>query len=497
MPLLPVMAKYRTQDKRSQSPLIGRQAEQAELAHARDSGRPELIAIYGRRRIGKTFLVRHFFARELCFELTGMREAKTADQLNNFTQALTKTTGFEHTAPRTWAEAFQWLTQVLDEPKLRKRRKVVFFDELPWLASQRSGFLQAFEHFWNSWGSQQSRLIVVICGSAASWMIAKVIRDKGGLHNRVTRMLPMQPFRLQEIEQFLRARSIALSRRQILELAMAIGGVPYYLDYVRSGRSAAQCIDALFFAPGAPLRDEFNHLYAALFEHHERHIKVIRFLARKNSGSTRHEIARGVQWASGGNLTRVLEELELSGFIGRIPAWGRVSREPVYRLIDELTLFHLSWVEGRRDVFDEHTRWLQFHGTPVWRAWSGYAFESLCLKHVAQIKHALGISGVQTIQSGWNYRARDRADKGAQVDLVIDRRDGVINVCEIKFSQSPFTIDKRYAAELATKLETFKRVTETRKAVFLTFITSDGLVRNEYATQWVQNALTGEVLFAQ
>ncbi len=490
------MAKYKRKNDRNDSPIIGRQSEQAELSHARDSGRPELIAVYGRRRVGKTFLVRRFFAAELCFELTGMREATMAAQLHNFALALSKTTSFEHTTPRSWPEAFQWLIRVLGEPKRRRRRQVVFFDELPWLASRRSGFLPAFEHFWNAWGSQQSNLVVVICGSAASWMIAKVIRDKGGLHNRVTRMLSLQPFRLKEIEQFLLTRSIELSRQQILELAMAVGGVPYYLDYIRRGRSAAQNIDALFFASNAPLRDEFNHLYAALFEHHERHVKVIRLLARKQSGSTRREIAKGLKWPSGGNLTSVLEELELSGFVARIPAWGRVSREPVYRLIDELTLFHLRWVDERRDGLAGQELWLRLHGTPAWHAWSGYAFEALCLKHVPQIKHALGISGVQTTQSDWRYRARDKEDKGAQIDLLIDRQDGVINACEIKFSRAPFVIDKRYAAELRAKLDTFKRITATRKAIFLTFVTSDGLARNEYASQLVQNDVTSEVLFA-
>lgn len=479
----------------SSSTIVGRQSEQAELGHARDSGRPELIAVYGRRRIGKTFLVRRFFETELCFELTGMREAKASDQLQNFALALAKTTGYRHDAPRHWPEAFQWLIRALEGPKRRSRRQIVFLDELPWLASRRSGFLPAFEHFWNAWGSRQDHLIVVICGSAASWMIAKVIRDKGGLHNRVTRMLSLQPFRLQEIEEFLQSRSIALTRPQILELAMATGGVPYYLDYVRKGRSAAQCIDALFFAANSPLRDEFNNLYAALFEHHERHVKVIRVLARKASGLTRQEIAKALNWPSGGNLSTVLGELELSGFVGRVPAWGRVVREPVYRLIDELTLFHLRWVEGKRDGLDGQEQWLRVHGTPAWQAWSGYAFESLCLKHVPQIKQALGISGVQTTQSDWRYRARDKEDQGAQIDLLIDRRDGVINACEMKFSQTPFIIDKRYAVQLRTKLETFKLVTGTRKAIFLTFVTSDRLARNEYAAQLVQSEVTGDALF--
>jgi hypothetical protein len=372
---------------------------------------------------------------------------------------------------------------------------VVFFDELPWLASRRSGFLPAFEHFWNFWGSRQNDLIVVICGSAASWMIAKVLHQKGGLHNRVTRSLPLQPFRLHETEAFLRMRGIELDRKQVIELTMALGGIPYYLDYVRKGRSAGQNVDAIFFAPNAPLSDEFDKLFAALFEHHERHLKVIRALARKQTGLTRQELVRVSRLPSGGNMTNILMELETSGFICRSVPFGRTMRDALYRLVDELTLFHLRWVERKREASDGNGQWMRIRSTPAWQAWSGYAFENLCLRHVTQIKKALGIAGVYTETSSWRHQPATAEENGAQIDLLIDRRDGVINLCEMKFSEDEFTIDKKYARELSAKRDAFRRATGTRKSLFLTLVTTHGVKANDLKAQLVQNDVAADALF--
>lgn len=490
-----VMAEHGDLEIRSPGPIIGREAEQRELEDALGSGRPELIAVYGRRRVGKTYLVRAYFAVQLCFELTGMRDAPVRRQLDAFAHAMQTATGYQHREPRDWFDAFQELIRYLEEVLRCSDRKVIFFDELPWLAARRSGFLPAFEHFWNSWASKQERLVVVICGSAASWMIAKVLHQKGGLHNRVTRTLVLHPFRLHETEDFLHSRRIELDRKQIMELTMALGGVPYYLDQVRRGRSAAQNIDAIFFATHAPLRDEFEKLYASLFEHHERHVKVIRALGGKQSGLTRQELVAASGLATGGTMTVTLNELETSGFICRSRPFGRTSRDSLYRLVDELSLFHLRWIDGKRSLADDDGHWIRIRSTPKWQAWSGYAFETLCLRHVAEIKKRLGISGVQTESSSWRYRPKSAAESGAQIDLLIERRDGVINLCEMKYSDGEFVIDGKYARELRQKRATFREATGTRKTLFLTFVTTYGVKANELKTELVQNEVTADALF--
>jgi AAA+ ATPase superfamily predicted ATPase len=474
--------------------LVGRKVEQDELVHALESGRPELIALYGRRRVGKTFLIRTVFAKQLCFEQAGIRDASQSRQLLEFARRMETLTKYKHKTPTDWSEAFQELTKYLENQLLLGKRKVVFFDELPWLASRRSGFLTAFDHFWNSWGSQQPSLIVVICGSAASWMIRKVLHHKGGLHNRITRSMALQPFRLHDTEIFLRARGIHLDRRQIIEIYMAVGGIPYYLDYVRKGRSAAQNIDAICFAPNAPLRDEFVQLFAALFEHHERHLQVINALAKRQSGLTRQEIVRASDLPTGGSMSTILAELEASGFVYRSVPFGRTKRETLYRLLDEFTLFHLRWMDAKHNRTGSESQWMHVRSTPAWHAWSGYAFENICLRHVAEIRKALGISGVRTEHSSWRHHAAD-APAGAQIDLVIDRRDGAINLCEMKFSDAEFIIDKKYAEELRNKQAIFRSVTGTHKTLFLTLVTSQGVKPGVWKAEIVQNEVTGDALF--
>jgi len=472
--------------------LAGRQAERAELEDALASTRAELIAVHGRRRVGKTYLVRAIYQKHLCFELTGMRDAALKLQLANFTRALSPRVNYALEPPRSWVEAFELLKRYLTKELSHGARKVVFLDELPWLASARSGFLSALDHFWNSFGSRQSNLILVICGSAASWMIVNFLHHKGGLHNRVTRSIALKPFNLHETQAFLKGRSIQLEPDQILELFMAVGGIPYYLDYIRKGRSAAQTIDALFFSANAPLREEFTQLYASLFEHHERHLKVIRALAKKHSGLTRQQLREGSGFSTGGALTTVLSELESTGFILRTVPFGKTHRDALYRLVDAFTLFHLRWSVTRTH---EGPYWIHRRSTPAGVAWAGYAFENVCLSHVRQIKKALGISGILTEESSWQHRAHSKSDQGAQIDLLIDRPDGVVNLCEMKHSSTPFVIDKKYAQWLRERAEVFRRATGTPKTLFNTFVTTRGVARNVYSEELVAMQVTADALF--
>jgi AAA+ ATPase superfamily predicted ATPase len=476
--------------------LAGRRVERAELQDALTSTRSELIAVHGRRRVGKTYLIRAVFAEQLCFELTGMRDASLKVQLANFTRVIAGLVSYPLATPSSWVEAFELLERFLTGELAKDGRKVVFLDELPWLASPRSGFLSALDHFWNSFGSRQRNLILVICGSAASWMIVNVLHHKGGLHNRVTRTIALKPFNLQETEAFLHGRGVTLDRHQILELFMAVGGIPYYLDYVRNGRSAAQNIDAMFFSHNAPLRDEFNQLYAALFEHHERHVKVIHALAKKRAGLTRQDLRASTGLPTGGRLTTTLSELETTGFILRTVPFGKTVRDSVYRLIDAFTLFYLRWVSSRGAAHDGASWWLHRRSTPPGVAWSGYAFENVCLSHVIQIKQALGISGILTEHSSWQHRPSVRTDTGAQIDLIIDRPDRVVNLCEMKYSDAPFVIDKKYAKTLRERSEIFRRVTGTHKSLFVTFVTVHGVSAGAHASELVANEVRADALFA-
>ncbi|MGY8688476.1 MAG: AAA family ATPase, partial [Verrucomicrobiales bacterium] len=433
--------------------IIGRQAEQATLRRLLESEEPEFLAVFGRRRVGKTFLIKEFFEdRGYLFELTGEKDAQLAEQLQNFAFAFKKTFPDEP-VPRvqSWREALQLLAETVDSRWRDGSKPVtIFFDELPWLASRGSRFLQALDHFWNSWGTRKSRLVLVVCGSAASWMISKLLHHKGGLYNRVTAQLRLVPYTLGECERYLKSRNVHLGRKDILELYMCVGGIPHYLRRIEPGRSVAQNIDRLCFSKDGLLRDEFDRLFASLFSGSEAHLSVIRALARKRCGISRDELIGVTKSKSGGGMTRVLKELEESGFLTVQPGFGLVSRGKLYRLSDEYSLFYISWLEARKGQSDG---WLPSRNSRAWQAWAGFSFEGLCLRHVPQIKKALGIGGVSTQESGW-FEVTEEG--GAQIDLVLDRSDQCINLCEMKYASGEFVLTKGYAESLRQKLHRFQ-----------------------------------------
>ena len=472
---------------------IGREAEIRVLTDALASPGAELVAIFGRRRVGKTFLIRHAYGQLIAFEFTGVKETSAARQLERFALAVSKAFKLAEppAQPRSWLHAFSLLSDLLEKSPSKKKR-VVFLDEFPWMDSPRSGFLSAFDHFWNSWATKQSNLVVVICGSAASWMIQNVVRNKGGLHNRLTRRIRLAPFNLKETEQFLQSQRIQLKRHQILQLYMMTGGIPHYLKELRRGESIEQAIDRLFFAQDGLLREEFDNLYPALFDQPERHLTVVRALANKPSGMTRNQIIEVSPFNSGGSTTKMLEELLESGFVQQYLPFGKVAKDAVFKLADEYSIFYLKFIENSKAAGEG--AWINRSKSPAYRTWCGFAFENLCLKHVLQIKKGLGISGVYSEHSIWRSNGKD-GEQGAQIDLLLDRADNCINLIEIKFTPSEFIIDKKYAAELETKKRVFAEKTRTRKSIFLTMLTNFGVKKNEHFFNTVQNELTMEALF--
>ncbi len=477
--------------------LIGRAAEIQVLNEALASPQAELIAVYGRRRVGKTYLVHTVYEQHIALEVSGVKNATLATQLESFSDTLSAAfhPSMPLAIPQNWIQGFRLLINFLETLPERGQKQVVFLDEFPWFDTAKSGFLSAFDHFWNSWASRRSNLVVVICGSAASWMIQNIVRNKGGLHNRLTRRLRLLPFNLQETEQFFRAQRVNLDRYSILRLYMAMGGIPQYLKDVRPGDSVAQAIDRLCFTNDGFLRDEYKYLYAALFDNADKHISVVRALAEKPSGLTRSEILAACQISSGGSATKIMDELTESGFILEYIPFDKTSKDAIFKLGDEYSHFYLKFIENSKAVGDG--AWMTRSSGASWLSWSGFAFENLCLKHVPQIKKALGISGVYTEQSAWRYVPKDSGEDGAQIDLLLDRKDHSINLVEIKFSSDVFTIDKNYTAALRTKRRVFTEKTGTRKSVFLTMLTTFGVQQNEHYFSVIQNQLTMDALFEQ
>lgn len=469
--------------------LIGRTEEQKKLQKVYDSDQSEFVAVYGRRRVGKTYLIRETFRNAFIFTHTGLAKKSTREQLQNFQLSLRNQGMKKAPLPTNWLEAFDMLAHLVERSK--KKRKIVFIDEMPWMDAPRSSFLSAVEHFWNGFAAARKDVVFIVCGSATSWIINKIVRNRGGLHNRLTCRIHLQQFTLNECEQYAKHLRLGMSRRQIIESYMLLGGVPYYWSLLDKEKSLAQNIDNLFFSRNGDLKDEFKELYASLFKRPEKYLAIIETLGKKKTGMTREEIVKESKLPYNGTVSTMLEDLENCGFIRKYAGIGKKTKDAIFQLIDQYTLFYFKFVQNN-PVNDEHF-WSKSIDKPIYNNWCGLAFERLCLVHSRQIKETLGISGV--ISSEYSWKVEGSGEKsGAQIDLLIDRVDGVINLCEMKFSKKPFKIDAKYSKVLQNKRNRLIETTHTSKAVHITMVTSEGLVRNAYSDE-IQNQATADDLF--
>jgi uncharacterized protein len=473
--------------------MIGRKKELEILASAYSSKKAELIAVFGRRRVGKTYLVGSFFEGKIDFELTGLKDGTKQQQLRNFAYSLkdVQKLGALPAPPIDWLDAFHQLKTYLESLENTEKRKVVFIDELPWMAGVKSDFLTGFSYFWNSY-AVKANIVVIICGSATAWMIQKIINDKGGLHNRVTRRIHLQSFTLAETEAYFQEKHIAFDRYQLLLLYMTMGGIPHYLDQVEGGKSAIQNIDDICFQPQGLLRTEFDNLYSALFSNSDRYESIVSVLSSTWKGMSRVEIISKTKISDGGGLTMMLQELEQSGFISSYIPFGKKKKDTLFRLTDCYSLFYLKFI---RDIpLKETISWQSLSKTQTWITWSGYAFENICFHHIDNIKAALGIAGVHTNQYSFLAKTTDEIE-GTQIDLLIDRQDSVISLCEVKFYNDELVLTKEDADNLRRKKSIFRHVTSTKKQIFVVLITTFGLIKNKHSLGLVDNILDMNALF--
>ena len=464
--------------------LIGRKNEQKTLLSLLASEESQFCVVYGRRRVGKTYLVRETFNYHFTFQHTGVARGKLREQLRAFRDSLAEA-GMRCAIPKTWYEAFDLLKQLIDSSPAG--RKTIFIDELPWMDTPKSNMVSALEHFWNGWATSRAAkdIVLIVCGSATSWITRKMLKDKGGLRGRITEKIKVNPFTLSECEAYAKAAGLTMVRKDILEMYMVLGGIPYYWSFVRRGLSVSQNIDQLFFAEDAKLKDEFQALYHILFARPDSYIDVIKALTHRKAGLTREEILRHSNLSDGGTFSQVLDELEECGFIRRYIAFGRESQGTLFQLIDNYTLFYYHCI--RKNAFSDEAYWSHTWLSGEHNAWKGLAFERVCLQHIPQVKQALGISGIVSNVCSWR-------NANAQIDLLISRGDNVINVCEMKFANAPFAIDKAYAENLMNKIESFRNAVAPRQTLHLTLLTTYGVAHNEYWNM-VQNEVTMDDLF--
>ncbi|MCR4945982.1 MAG: ATP-binding protein [Lachnospiraceae bacterium] len=470
--------------------MVGRKGEIGELNDCLESKKPEFVAIYGRRRVGKTYLVREFFNDTFSFYATGIKEKGTRQKLKAFKDSLEQYGDKTGSIPKDWFEAFSRLREILKRDDVNREyksgKKVVFLDELPWMDSPRSDFRSALDYFWNSFGSTQKDLLFIVCGSATSWIIKNIVKDTGGFYNRLTRQICLMPFTLGECETLLEANGVEMTRKQILEAYMVFGGIPYYLNYLKPGYSLVQNIEMLVFKEIGPLRNEFPMLFKSLFNNAEKYTAVIREMANNKQGITRNDLINTGRVVTGKELTIILEELGQCGFIRKYHDFTKKEKGCFFQLTDPFSLFYLTFVEsGKVDS------WVDFADSPGYYGWCGLAFERVCLLHTLQIKKALGISGITSHEFSWRS---SKSKPGAQIDMLIDRKDDVINVCEEKYTRDEFVMDETCEADLVRKKEVLRQETGTKKSIQLTLISCSGLKKNKYSNV-VANVITGDDLF--
>ncbi len=468
--------------------MIGREKERQELEHLYNSPKAEFVAIYGRRRVGKTYLVSQALAGRITFEHTGLADTAGGmkDQLRQFYFSLIRQGMRESHVPEDWLEAF-FMLEMLLEAKKTEERVVVFLDELPWMDTPRSNFIAALGGFWNNWGCKKDNLLLIVSGSATSWMLNKLINNHGGLYNRVTYEIKLEAFTLKECREFLEYKNVKLSDYDITQAYMIVGGIPYYLEYFSKEMSLAQNIDNLFFSRTAKLKFEFGRLFASTFNNPSPLMAIVRMLNTKSMGYTRKEIAKGLQRTDNEQFSKDLMTLEASSFILRYVPFGAKKNEKYYKLLDPFCIFYLNFVENREILSEEF--WKENVASQSIVTWRGFAFENVCFNHIPQIKKALGISGVTTCYSAW-------ADRETQIDLLIRRKDNIMNMCEIKFYNSEFTVTKSYYEKLKEREVILADYIPKRMAIHTTLVTTFGLKYNNYSSVF-SNTITLDDLFCE
>lgn len=457
--------------------LVSREKEKQVLLEALNAEESQFVAVYGRRRVGKTYLIHQTYGDLFTFEHSGLANGDRKEQIHAFTASIRRAGLKVKQEPTNWLDAFELLKDLIQESRMKK--KVVFIDELSWMDTQKGGLLAALENFWNGWASARNDVVFVVCASATSWMLDKIVHNKGGLYNRLTARIYLKPFRLIECEEYLKSRNINLSRYDILELYMAIGGIPFYWNYIKKGYSVAQNIDAMFFYEDAPMKDEFKYLYASLFKNPQNYIDVVSALGNKKAGLTRNELVQETGLSNSGYLTKIIDELISCGFIRKYTVFGKKTKDALYQLTDFYTIFYFQFL--KRKTTDEHF-WSLHTDTSVRNTWCGLAFERVCMDHVTEIKTRLGISGVFSEVYSWSCKAdKEKKTKGAQIDLVIVRNDRIINLCEMKYSISDYHMKQKDDESLRNKIVALKDASKTRYSVHPVLVTTYGIAEGKYS----------------
>lgn len=471
--------------------MVGRVQERRCLDRCDGSDKSELVCVYGRRRVGKTFLVEQTLGPFFAFHVVGSKDAATSSQLREFGLELTDRGDPNPNPPADWREAFNRLYKVItapDAPRSPHGKAVVFIDEFPWFAKQRSDFLSAFSTFWNRRSTTGQKLLVVICGSATSWVIEHVLESAGDMAARVTESIFLKPFALAETKEYFDSRGFGWDERSLIETQMVFGGLPYFFSLMSPHQSLAQSIDRLCLRPRAQLRDETMILLESTMRRSRLYVELFALLAQHRYGVPKAEAMR-LLGHSTNQFIKATAEAVKCGYVHEYKNLSKPQNPKYLMLVDPFILFHYRLIEPAHG--DSPRSWADFVADQErYTAWRGNAFEIVCLQHVRQLKSALGIGGVLTKEYPW---ASARKAGGAQVDLVIERADRIVNLCEMKFTDAPYELTSAVEQELVRKREVFREETGTRLALKTVLVSAQGTAG--YHDSQIAQIITADDLF--
>ena len=479
--------------------MIGRKKEIKLLNEICDLEESSLVAIYGRRRIGKTYLVNHMFKKYrqdcLFFEFTGAYDGDKRGQIDNFIDQVYEWFYVEPSFEiKSWSDAFRFLKRTIDK-EIKKRdsneKVIVFLDEVPWIdRSNKGGFLSALGYFWNTWCEPRENVVLILCGSNSSWIRDKILKNaRGSLYQRVTHQISMYPFDLKETKAYLlEQKGFMIDNKTVTDIYMIFGGVAKYLSFLNPNESSAENIDRVFFSIHGSMYREYDELFSSLFADKSDYYKsVIELLCTRRSGFSLSDISKAFNEKLGGKLRLAIAELEECGFIKGLSKYGNSVRGVNYMIVDPYILFHHKWIKGfsRNDIATlPNNYWLHKSSSQSYAVWSGYAFEIVVMVNIRLYLNAIGRLGFFSGVYHWQHMAKSEDEQGAQIDMVVNYGNNIFDILECKYYNSEYVISKEYAKNIKNKLSMFKKYglySKQKSELRLVFLTSYGVKMNAEA----------------
>jgi hypothetical protein len=407
---------------------VGRKNELRMLNDAYRSGKDELVVLYGRRRIGKSSLVKRFAEKKKAYyEFEALEGETTPGQINHFLQQLKKQIDdpiLDSVRFANWEQVFTYLTEKVINRK-SKVKKILFLDELPWMAAGRIRLVSLLKYYWdNHWKSKH--VMLILCGSVASFMVKKVLHSNA-LYGRTTIEILLKGFSPEEAARLLSKKR---SREETLNYQLVFGGVPKYLEQINTSQSFNKNMNTLCFSPHGIMLKEVERIFYSQFREPRTYLKIINLL--KNGIFSLSEISSKTKIPSGGGLKQYLKNLERAEMIRSYIPFDRSgnSKFKKYTLADEFLVFFFKYMGPNLRVIKESSsrRLFETLTQNSFDSWLGFAFERFCLKHAGLL--ALVMDFADDILLASPYFKKN--DERFQIDLLYQRADRVITVCEIK-----------------------------------------------------------------